>query len=444
MIFDSAVTVVGGLFPQQLIERITRGDPGLKGTAPSDYHIDSANELNQTVNRAWAALTGRWASLRTQLERLPEAERATTLTRDKWLLPLFQELGFGRLSSAKTIEAGDRAFPLSHSWQDIVPIHLVGWRLDLDKRIAGERGAASSSPHGLVQDCLNTDGKRLWGFLSNGRELRLLRDHRSLTRQAYLSFDLEAIFDGDQFTAFRLLWLLCHQSRVEGLVPEEFWLERWVNHSRDEGVRALDRLRDGVEQAITRLGCGFLNHRANDRLRARLASGALDRQEYYRQLLKLVYRLIFLFVAEDRDLLLVPDAEGATSQQKKDLAMARDRYRRLYATRRLRSRALKRRGGPHEDGWTALVLVMRQLDRGNPALGLPALGSFLWSTDPANPQTPSGLRTSRAIPDLDPASIANEDLYAALAALCAVQDGPVRRPVDWSGVMGIRLAHGSR
>ena len=439
MNLGSTIKVAGGLFPPQLIERIAGGDPTLKGTAPAAYHVDSTNELNQTINRAWAALTGRWASFKAQLERLPDTDRATTLTRDKWLLPLFQELGFGRLATARAIEAGDRTFALSHGWQEIVPIHLVGWRLDLDKRVAGERGAAASAPHGLVQDCLNTDEARLWAFLSNGRELRLLRDHRSLTRQAYVSFDLEAMFDGEQFGAFRLLWLLCHQSRVEGAVPAEFWLERWVTHAKDEGVRALDRLRVGVEEAITRLGCGFRNHRGNEALNARLASGALDRQEYYRQLLKLVYRLIFLFVAEDREMLLLPDPEGATDAQKNELAAARSRFRRLYATKRLRSLAMKRRGGPHDDGWAALVLVMRQLDRGNPALALPALGSFLWSTDPVDPEVPNGKRISRAIPDLDTASIANEYLYAALSALCAVQDGPVRRPVDWSGVQADEL-----
>ena len=39
------------------------------------------------------------------------------------------------------------------------------------------------------------------------------------------------------------------------------------------------------------------------------ANGGLDTQEYYRQLLRLVYRLLFLFVAEDRSLLLLRGEE---------------------------------------------------------------------------------------------------------------------------------------
>ncbi len=425
MIVGTTVKVVGGLFPAQLLERIAEGDPALPGTKPSDYHLDSATELNQAINRAWTALSGRWTSFRAQLERRPDGDRATSLTREKWLLHLFQELGYGRLTAQKgALVFDERPFAISHLWGH-APIHLIGAGLSLDKRVPGERGAAASPPHGLVQDLLNHADEHLWAFLSNGLELRLLRDHRSLTRQAYVSFDLEAIFDGEQFSAFRLLWLMCHQSRVEEEDPYQTWLEQWVNHAKEEGVRALDRLRGGVEQALVHLGAGFVSHRANDVLKARLRTQELTNQEFYRQLLKLAYRLIFLFVAEDRDLLLDPDASEA----------ARDRYRRIYATRRLRDLAMKRRGGPHDDGWQVLRLVMRQLDRGNPDLALPGLGSFLWSSEDDG----QGGRRSRAIPDLDRATLSNEHLFAALYALCVVQDGAVRRPVDWAGVQADEL-----
>ena len=58
----------------------------------------------------------------------------------------------------------------------------------------------------------------------------------------------------------------------------------------------------------------------NAALRERLRSGELRAQDYYRQLLRLVYRLIFLFAAEDRDLLHPPEASRE----------ARERYARYY------------------------------------------------------------------------------------------------------------------
>lgn len=50
--------------------------------------------------------------------------------------------------------------------------------------------------------------------------LRLLRDSTSLVGSAYIEFDLEAIFDGDLFADFLLLFSVCHQSRLEVRDPE--------------------------------------------------------------------------------------------------------------------------------------------------------------------------------------------------------------------------------
>ena len=419
---SNLIKIVGGLLPQQLLDRIAKGDATLPGTRPQDYSEDSANELNQAINRAWAALASKWASFVAARAAIGADERATVLTREKWLSPLFYSLGYGQLDFQRSaLTVGDRTFVISHT-KGPVPCHLVGAGVDLDKRVTGDKSAGA--PHGMVQDFLNTSDGHTWGIVTNGLLLRVLRDHRSLTRQAYIEFDLQAMFDGEQFSAFRVLYLVLHYSRVEAAEPRDCWLEKWLGHAKDEGVRALDRLRDGVEAALVAFGSGFLKHRGNDALRSRLASGALTTQDYYRQLLRLAYRLIFLFVAEDRELLLDPKAPPS----------AKARYTRLYATRRVRQMAQRRRGGAHDDGWHALRLVMRQLDGGCPELALPALGSFLWGSDHV-----AGQRVARAMPDLDAANLTNEDLYGALRVLCTVQDGAVRRPVDWSGVQSDEL-----
>jgi hypothetical protein len=175
-------------------------------------------------------------------------------------------------------------------------------------------------------------------------------------------------------------------------------------------VRALDKLRGGVEEAIKSLGTGFLSHRSNLQLREALGNGQLDAQEYYRQLLRLVYRLIFLFVAEEREVLLDPDADP----------VARDRYLRFYATRRLRDLAERRRGSPHGDLWQGLRMVMSRLDDGCPELGLPALDSWLWQED--------------CCPWLMAAECANEHLLAAIRRLSTVEEDRTRYPVSWRNV----------
>ncbi|HEX5506459.1 MAG TPA: hypothetical protein VFW96_27830, partial [Thermomicrobiales bacterium] len=338
----TTIRTEGALLPADLLRRVAEGDADVPGLTAADYHL-SGVRLNEAINQAWTRLLGAWAAFREARARLPEGDPGTTATRERWLLPLFQDLGYGRLLTARAIEADGGSYAVSHAYGD-VPIHLAGCGLDLDRRTAGQAGAARRSPHSLVQELLNRSDAHLWGFVSNGLRLRMLRDNVALTRQAYVEFDLEALLDGEVYADFALLWLVCHESRVAGERPEECWLERWSRLAQQRGTRALEHLRVGVERAIAALGTGFLAHPTNTALRDALRAGALDRQEYYRQLLRAVYRLLFLFVAEDRDLLLDPAAPAA----------ARERYTRYYALGRLRTLAGRQRGTRHTDLWRGL------------------------------------------------------------------------------------------
>lgn len=410
----TTIRTEGALLPADLLARIAEGDLSLPGLTPEAHHLPAGERINEATNRAWNHALGAWTTFKAATKRLVEGNPATTETRERWLLPLFQELGYGRLPAARAVERDGKSYPISHLWGQ-VPIHLVGSGIDLDRRTAGVAGAARTSPHSLVQELLNGSQEHLWGFVSNGLRLRILRDNANLTRQAYVEFDIEAMMEGEVYADFVLLWLLCHESRMGGERPEECWLEQWTRLASEQGTRALDQLRGGVEQAIVALGRGFLTHRANSTLREQLRTGTLDTQDYYRQLLRLVYRLIFLFVAEDRDLLLDPRATPD----------ARACYFQYYSTVRLRRMAGRLRGTRHSDLFYGLRLVMEKLgdDRGCPELGLPALGSFLFSTGELG-----------AIPALEGCEIANRDLLNAVRELTLTMDGNMRRVVDYKNL----------
>jgi hypothetical protein len=406
----TSITSVGGLLPQDFLSRIASGDKELEGLRPEDYHL-SGERPAEAIPRAWNRLRGVWTSFAAEREKLGGAGGALTgLTREKWLLPLFDALSFGRLSPAKAVTIDDDPYPVSHRWEN-VPIHLMGAGLDLDKRQKGERGAAAMSPHSLMQVLLNRDPNSLWGIVSNGLRLRVLRDSASLTRQAFIEFDLEAMFAGELYADFALLWLTVHQSRFEAKAGEACWLERWLQAAKSTGIRALDDLRRGVEEAIKALGQGFLSDLENRPLRDALKGGALTPHGYYQQLLRLVYRLIFVMVAEARGLLLDPAAPTE----------AHDRYKRYYALERLRDLARRPTSGPrHGDLYEQVKLVMGLLaGRGDAgALGLSVLNGFLFS--------------ETTTPHLDAARLANGAFLEALRALCYTteKDGRVR-PVDF-------------
>ncbi len=411
----TAVRSVGALLPSDLLARVAAGDGELGGFSGRDYHLAAGETPREAANRAWAYLVGVWPSFQDALSRLPEGDPAVGVTRERWLQVLFRELGYGRLQAtpAGGITASGKAFPVSHQW-GALPIHLLGWGIDLDRRTKGVPGAAERAPHAMVQELLNRSDQHLWAVVSNGRVVRVLRDSTSLSAQSFVEFDLEAIFSGELFADFVVLFLLLHQSRVEvltgGAGPSECWLERWRTTAIATGARALSLLSDGVQAAIADLGTGFL--RATPSLRERLDEDSLHLVDYHQALLRLVYRMLFLFVAEDRQALHPLDADPT----------AQARYRDYFSTARLRRLALKRRGTRHGDLWQAQRLVISRLgqDDGCPELALPGLGG-LFDDDGAE------LFTDADLP--------NDALLSAIRHLSTVRPkGQPLRTVDYKNL----------
>ncbi|CAG0984089.1 hypothetical protein ANRL4_02058 [Anaerolineae bacterium] len=408
----TTIRTEGAILPADLLQRIAEGDAALGGLTPEAYHLAAGEKINEAINRAWNRCLGAWATFQSAVAKLAENDLGTSITRERWLLPLFQELGYGRLVPAKAIEIEGKSYAISHGWQN-TPIHLVGLKVDLDRRTPGVAGASRSSPHSLVQELLNRSSEHQWGIVSNGLRLRVLRDNARLTRQAYVEFDLQAMMDGEVYADFAMLWLVGHQSRFEIGAGEATspLLEKWMKAAQDQGTRALDQLRGGVEAAITALGTGFITPTSNRALREKLQSGALSAQEFYRQLQRMVYRLIFLFTAEERGLLLDPKADPVTQE----------RYTRYYSIGRLRRLAERRSGTRHVDVYHGLRLVMDHLGGdGCPDLALPALGSDLFNNE--------------FIRDLEGCEIANRDLLAAIRALAFIQSKGVRRLIDYKNL----------
>jgi Eco57I restriction-modification methylase len=412
----TGIQVAGQLLAPDLLRRIGMADRELPGNRPEDYHLAAGERLGEAASRRWEYLLGAYRAFRDRLDRLPETDPATSETRERWLLVLLSELGFGRIPYVRGgLTAGERSYPVSHLWEN-VPIHLLGWHADLDRRTGG--GETGRAPQSMLQEFLNVSEAHLWGVLSNGRVLRIMRDSAALVGSAYVEFDLEAIFDGELYSDFTLLFALVHSSRFEPLAREDgaapsaadCWLERWRDLGIKEGTRARDRLRDGVEQALNLLGTGFLA--ANPSLQESLARGERDggvsKDDLHHELLRLAYQLVFLFVAEDRGVLFDPEVS----------AEAAHRYDLYFSTRRLRQIAAHRAGDRHTDLWRTLVVVLDALgaDGGLPEIGLPALGGLYFRAG-----TPNG--DHGPAPDLlRDCELRNADLLEAVRHLATFRD----------------------
>jgi len=197
----TAVKTEGGLLPADVLQRIAEGRD-LERLRPEDYHL-SGERLNEATTRSWNRCLVAWAAFTGRRETLPATDAGARLTRERWLLILFQELGYGRLSAVRGVEIDGVSYSISHLWES-TPFHLVAFRQDLDRR-SDVGTALRRSPHSLMQELLNRSRDYRWGIISNGLRLRLLRDNASLSRSAYVEFDLEAIMQGELYAEFALL-----------------------------------------------------------------------------------------------------------------------------------------------------------------------------------------------------------------------------------------------
>src|ERR1700722_15566517 len=107
--FFTTVRTEGGILPADLLQRIVSGDRGLEGLTPESYHLAPGEKINEAVNRAWNRLQGAWEAFQAAVEKLATGDPGTGVTRERWLLPLFQELGYGRLRPASAIEIGEKS-----------------------------------------------------------------------------------------------------------------------------------------------------------------------------------------------------------------------------------------------------------------------------------------------------------------------------------------------
>jgi hypothetical protein len=299
----STLKLEGGLIGYDLIERIAAGEES--GQKPADFGFDTRSRLNDEIAAAWSDARDLWHVLERRLERLPQDDLATTATRDQWVIPLLSSFGYELVYQPRAAEIDGLRFFISHkAGKDDVapPVHVVGARQSLDRK--PESGRPRLAPHALLQEYINrTD--RVWGLVTNGKILRILRDSQRMRKQAYIEFDLQQMMAGEKFADFALLYRLLHRTRLPHTLADahECFLEKYYLLTIEQGGRVRDHLRDGVELALKIFANGFINNSRNSDLRKEISSGKLTPQLFYRQLLRLIYRFLFLMVAEERNLI---------------------------------------------------------------------------------------------------------------------------------------------
>jgi hypothetical protein len=401
-----ALAIEGGLLSPEWLARVAQLDAG--GQSAADYGVPKGLNLRDEIGRYWRIAQAHWADF--QAGRAAGAGAQDVA--DAFVCALLRDsFGFSSLNERQAERIGERDYPVRYAaLGGRVPVVVApaGSGLETPSPAFGD-GSRRRSPFGLVQEYLNAADAARWGLVSDGLTLRVARDNSSLTRPAWIEADLGRIFTEERYADFAALWLIAQETRFgrPDQPVDECSLEQWRDAGREEGTRAREHLRRGVEEALLALGQGFLTHPENHALRKALQDGTLTRAAYFQELLRLVYRLIFLLTIEERGLL---HPEGTPDA-------ARSLYASGYSLSRLRERAVKRNAHDRfSDVWEGTKIVFRGLVGGEPRLALPAL---------------AGIFSAAQCPSLDSSKLENRALLLAMFRLAWLREASGLVRVNW-------------
>jgi len=345
-----SIRIEGAILSGDILDAIERGEKSFQ--TAKDFGLDPTAKVKDEIADAWAAARAYWVASQNKLERLREGATGTTETRNLWMTPVLGLLGYQPELAGRGEVVQGKNYAISHrdhSRGDF-PIHIMGWNDSLDKKRTDS--GPRMSPHALVQEYLNLT-EHLYALVTNGRLLRLLRDSSRLIKLSFIEFDLERMFSDELYADFAILYRLLHASRMPAKqdAANDSIIEIYHQDALDSGSRIREGLSSAVEQSILQLANGFLAYPANQPLRDAIAGNEADATLFYQWLLRLIYRLLFLMVIEERDLVYPRHAERRL----------RDIYYQYYSVQRLRRLAEKRHFADkaHQDAWTSLTATFR-------------------------------------------------------------------------------------
>lgn len=309
----TSIIIEGGLFSEEYLESLSKSDTNRPGQQTKDFGFNGKRSFVEEVSGFWGESKELFARYEKRVQRMTTKGSSSTespyLTTSRYLVLPFLELLEYKLSEWKPApRINDKSFPISHR-DGSLPIHIVGY----DISDLGDRGRGNKSPHNLVQEYLN-QADEVWGIVTNGSTFRLLRNSNLFTRQTYLEVDLDKIFKEDLFDEFLLFFRLLHRTRFPSNESErDCFLETYHTGTIEEGGRVRDRLQEQVKVAIEYFGNGFLKHEENEELRKLIQEGKITAFAFYSDILYLIYRILFVLVAEERKLFGDPKHPSLTT-----------------------------------------------------------------------------------------------------------------------------------
>lgn len=300
----------------------------------SDHYLDEIVPTSSEFqsNTLFASVKTIRDELLERLDKLTPEELDEAQLEDRWIKPVLEALGHHWSVQVK-IRYRDRGFrkpdyAIAGTYeaaqelrneiytpdmlQDVIAIgDAKKWGAKLDQ----SSGRDERNPSQQIDEYLRYSEVR-WGVLTDGRYWRLYERSTSKDNTFY-AVDLESLLRYGEVEDFYYFYLFFRREAF----AQAGWLEKILSGSVDYAESLSDQLEDEVYNALELIAQGFLNFRRN-RLKA---DDSETLRVIYEESLVFLYRLLFIFYAESRDILPMSDnqayAEGQSlSAIKKEVA----------------------------------------------------------------------------------------------------------------------------
>ncbi len=289
-------------------------------------------------------------------------------------------------------------------YADVSKVRPVGICLVVNDTDLGRTTKGKHHQANLIKHLRNASFR--WGIVTNGRRWRLCYAGAAAPYEVFLEMDLDKLLGKQDLSKYYLFHLLFGQAAFtaaaqtpDGEVAES-GLDRHLKES-EKRIEAVQRyLRSRVESILQALCLGFVQDEA---------AGSYTREtldEIYRNSIYLLYRILFLFYAESRELLPIQDVS----------------YQRISLASIVEEARLQRQAGEENPDsfslWKRLTHLFVVVDDGDDSVGV----------RPYN----GGLFSDREKPYLKEHKIANVYLAPVLFELGYMQRKTSVTPIDYS------------
>ncbi|NPV61316.1 MAG: N-6 DNA methylase [Methanotrichaceae archaeon] len=256
---------------------------------------------------------------------------------------------------SESLNLADAAIGREDYYQRAVAVgDAKSWKVSLDKSRKGLATFEMQNPSYQI-DVYLRDTPPKWAILTNGRYWRLYHESTSYKLDSYYEVDLPALLAEGDMESFKYFYLFFRRQAFPKIVDGDCFLDRVREGSTAYASEIGEDLKDNVYRAMKILAEGFLADPSNH-----LGSTEESIREVQENCLRLLYRMLFIFYAESRNLLDVENRyyyELSLQRLKVEVASRLDRAEPLLAVR--------------YSYWEALRSLFSLINDGSESRGIP-------------------------------------------------------------------------